>query len=190
MKKILALVLLLGLLLGLCACAKTCENCNGEGIVTCKTCKGEGTVKCKNCSGGQITCKTCSGKGSLTCKTCKGDTFVKTKERCDGCKDSKKPGYIYDSAQALKDWYNGKMTDANDSKYWKECSKCHGLGYKTETCPDCKGSGLGASCDACSGTGKLVCPTCGGTQIVTCSECGGATTVTCPECGGEGKVEK
>ena len=166
MKKIIALLLTVLIMLCLVGCSKTCGGCEGKG-----------SVKCTHCVDGKTPCTNCNGEKHLDCEKCGGKGYITSNEKCAACKDSKRPGYTYRSADAFRDWYNGTMKDANDSKYWKECSTCHGSGYKTETCPSCQGSGEGADCTVCNASGRIVCPYCNGSQTVTCSACGGTGKV-------------
>lgn len=151
----------------------------GGCAVKCEKCEGTGSVACTICNNGKIECTSCNGTKHSACTECEGKGTVLTDERCSSCKDSKRPGYRYDTAQAIKDIYYGRMTNANDSKYWSECYACDGTGYQSEECPACEGSGLGELCDTCGGTGEI-----------TCTHCNGSLLVTCPDCSGEGKIKK
>lgn len=162
MKKAISAILIICVIVFTTGCATTCKDCDGKG-----------TVACQKCHSGKITCTICKGKAKYDCDKCAGKGFVTTNQRCSKCADSQKPGYIFQSASALQDIFKGTATDMNSDQYWKKCSSCQGIGYKTETCSACSGSGKGAECKECGGTGVVVCPACKGTLSVQCKTCNG-----------------
>lgn len=212
MKKIIVLVLILCTAISFAGCTKTCEVCDGEGIVQCTVCNngvvqcdncsGEGTVTCDNCKEGKSVCEDCNGTGKTSCEACHQKGVVTVEEKCPQCADSKKPGYEAKASKMLQDMWEGKLYDTDDEKYWEECTNCEGSGRVTveKPCTDCDGSGFTSNCDTCDGTGEVECPECGGTQIVDCPNCDeglkvcpnckGKLQVECDECSGTGRVDR
>ena len=162
------LLVLITICFSFAGCAKKCEKCSGSG-----------NVECTFCENGKMECTNCSGKKHEACAECDGKGEVLTNERCHHCSDSKRPGYEYDSIEAIKDLYYGIKDYSNGEKYWSECIWCDGKGYRSKECTKCSGSGLGEICKSCSGTGTI-----------TCTHCEGTLSVTCPECEGKGKIRQ
>ncbi|MCR5523129.1 MAG: hypothetical protein K6F64_05775 [Clostridia bacterium] len=138
---------------------------------TCEVCLGSGSVACTNCNEGKVTCTECEGKGYLGCEKCGGTGHIQTDKECPGCKDSKRKGYKYETAMALRDLLQGIKRDEND--YWSKCYSCDGTGYVQEDCTDCNGTGVGSDCPICNKTGLIECPECSGTKEVICNACAG-----------------
>ncbi len=137
---------------------------------TCETCSGSGSVDCDSCENGKVVCVECNGEKQFRCKKCTGGK-VSSDEECSKCDDSKRPGKVFDTAQAFKDIYYG--VERSENAYWDTCNRCNGTAREPINCPDCDGSGLGDVCIACDGSGENVCSSCKGTLTVTCDICTG-----------------
>lgn len=136
----------------------TCEECDGDGVVSCYSCKGDGLVQCprSNCRNGilKASCSCENGEISRDCGNCHRGRVTKT---------------VYE---------NGSAREKTE-----KCEICRGDGKLYETCSQCSGSGIETigECSTCTQTepvGKVDCTDCDAPDH----------TNTCRTCDGQGEV--
>ena len=187
-----------------CSDARTvpCPKCSGSGKVACQVCNQSGwvscptTVSCSMCGGdGYLDCTWCRGSGRVgtetttTCWNCGGSGWVTQSEYfpnlgylevahgCTTCGGT--GGYVDSSGNVTGSPGSGTATTTT----YVQCSSCGGTG-RGAACATCDGTGS-VTCPVCNGSGQRVCPRCAGTGLVDCRACRGTGRIQCPFCSGK-----
>lgn len=107
-------------------------------IAICLTLLAYAATRCYACGGrGEVVCGVCKGTGCMMrCFQCKGTGIIV--KRCAFCNGY---GHLYGGLP---------------------CVTCGGLGWTRESCWACNGTGCGATCSLCYGSGRIICGTCNG----------------------------
>jgi hypothetical protein len=158
-------------------------GCGGSGFHQCSRCTGAKTLVCPKCGGSgefkpERTCDRCNGARScdVECNGCKGHGTYEAK--CFGCGGS---GIHISGGSCYKCNGTGYIT--------RDCRYCTN-GYKTISCPKCRGRGVwdAIPCDPCQGRGRVDCWSCSASGKIACEVCRKSGKVNCKKCRGSGKL--